>query len=262
MKKFLILLIGLYLCFPTFTSPVYALSAEYYRVNNSHTYIYSDISLSQQSRLFLLPETYFVKAKLDPIQNSLNVEYNGITGYVNVDDVTPVFQTPTTPFATHIINLLPVSNAIIYSQPTTSSPYLGTLPFDATSILVYGKCSGEQSVSNSSTDWYYIKYTSTTQGIITGYIYHSVISSFTPALPNTEVLETKPSTPTNSTPIISPELQDTNNILVIVLITIPLILLLYLLIAPHKKTHKKHNSPNRQLLNYIDKNATKDELDF
>ena len=251
-----------YFFFPFTTNSVHALSAEYYRINNAHTYLYSDISLSEEYKLFLLPETYFVKAKLDPIQNSLNVEYNGITGYVNLDNLTPVYQAPTTPFATHIISLLPVSNAIIYSRPSTSSPYLGTIPFDATSILVYGKCTGEQSIANSSTDWYYIKYSSTTQGIITGYIYHSVISSFTPALPNTEILQTSPSTPTTTTPIISPELQDTNNILVIILISIPLIILTYILLVPHKKQSKHRNKHNRQLLNYIDKNATKDEFDF
>ena len=262
MKKFLIILLLFINIFPFSSSFASASTDEvYYRVNNPNTYLYSDSSLSNDNQLFLLPETYFVKTTLAPNQNVLNVEYNGITGYVDINNLTLVYDIPHQPFAQHNITLLPISNAIIYSRPTTTSTYLGILPYDATSIYVFGKCSGQTPTPDASTDWYYIKYSSTSQGIITGYIYQSVLASFTPASPNTEVLNTQPTIPSGSTGIIAPELQNSHNILIIILLLVPALLLVYLLIRPRKKRSRR-SVPRTPMLNYTAKNAPKDEFDF
>ena len=263
MKKFLSILFVLFIfCISNFT-PVYALTeSSYYRINNAYTYLYSDPSMDPEYRMFLLPETYFVQSYDIQSNNILSVQYNGISGYIDITNTTRVYGTPNTPYATHAITLSPVSNAIIYSQPTTSSQYLGTLPFDATSVTVFGKCPGESSSLDSSSDWYFIRYTSITQGIITGYIYHSVVQSFVPAPANTEVLETSPSTPAGSTDIIAPELQDSHNIIIILLLLVPALLFVYLLLVPRKKHSKRPQHNSSKLLDYTVKNATKDEFDF
>lgn len=255
------------ICFCS-TSGLYAIDTEiYYRISNESTYLYKTQDTNQETgtKLFLLPKTYFVKQLDDPIDNVVFVEFDGIYGYVDTINLTRVYETPTTPYPQSTsLDIITVANAVIYAEPDTNSTYLGVIPYNTSNVKMYGNCIGTEALSGSGTLWYYCTYESAGQGKITGYIYNSVAKNVVYSPENTEVVSTEPIQNVNGD-IIAPELQSMDSVLLIIGISIPAIILLYLLFRPERGRRKAKRTIShtpRRSITYNEQQKGNDEFDF
>lgn len=236
-----------YLCFITCFSlnqPIFFAyahqDATFYRVTENGVIMYKDEALL--SPLFELTATYFVK-QIDTVSPTiLKVESNGIVGFIDTTSLEKVNGIPQAPYIDASFDMNGTANAVLFSEPNNASSFIGTIPFNATSITFYGKTCGQEMLPNMGTIWYYCKYTSFEQGVITGYIYEPLTKNLTAVSPNTEVFE-EPVTNTSVSPIekiIAPEIQNDNSIFLI--ITISIIAFFVLFLALHKGKSKRRKT--------------------
>lgn len=261
---FLFILNFVYFCNIT---PAIADTPTYFRINNDSVYLYRTpvADTENNNAYFKLPNTYFVKFNSTFDENFLNVTYRDFTGYVLKSDVVAVYSIPEIPFETNrIFNIQGVANLVIRSAPNTQSEYLGTIPFNATDITYFGEIEGEQANLGLSNIWYFCRYKSFEQGIITGYIYAPLTTGLTEFVPNTEEVLTEPTQNANSNSVLAPELKTGSNLILILCLTVPAILLLILVFRPEKRKKKREATraiTNLNRLSLPDKND-KNTFDF
>ncbi len=238
----------------------------YYRIVSENAILYrAPLESTESSNVyFCLPATYFVRFNSTFDEKFLNVTYRDFTGYVLADDVERVYSTPLTPFANQTFSVQGIANLVLRSEPTTSSEYIGTIPFNATDIEFFGAIEGEQANSELSNLWYFCRYTSFEQGILTGYVYAPLTNNLTPLEPNTEIVETEPSAEVNTDGVLAPELQSGTSFWLIIGLTIRALLLLLLVLKPGK--NRKNKVAKRQIANLnklsLPDKTNKDEFDF
>ena len=239
----------------------------YYRIIGENTILYRTPLESNESSnvYFRLPTTYFVKFNGAYDELFLNVTYRDFTGYVLADNVERVYSTPATPYAVgQTFSVQGIANLVLRSKPTTQSEYIGTIPFNATDIEFFGAIEGEQANPELSNIWYYCRYTSFEQGILTGYVYAPLTQNLVETPENTEVVDMEPSTEVNGDGVIAPELQNSTSIWLIIGLTIPALILLLLVLKPSKRRHQR--AAKRQIANLnklsIPEKTDKDEFDF
>ncbi len=237
----------------------------YYRVTSENTILYrTPVNSEEASNVyFVLPTSYFVIFNSEYDEIFLNVTYREFSGYVLRDNVERVYSTPVTPYLENItFGVQGVANLVIRSEPNTTSEYIGTIPFNATDIEYFGQVKGEF-VNPELTDvWYFCRYKSFEQGILTGYVYAPLTTNLTEILPNTEIVETEPSEAVNGGTVIAPELQNGSNWLLILGLTIPAIILLLLVFRPSKRKHKKVAARQIANLNRLSLPESKDDKNF
>ena len=239
----------------------------YYRIIGENTILYRTPLESNESSnvYFRLPTTYFVKFNSAYDELFLNVTYRDFTGYVLADNVERVYSTPVTPYAVgQTFSVQGIANLVLRSEPTTQSEYIGTIPFNATDIEFFGAIEGEQANPELSNIWYYCRYTSFEQGILTGYVYAPLTQNLVEIPENTEVVDMEPNTEVNGDGVIAPELQNSTSIWLIIGLTIPALILLLLVLKPSKRRHQR--AAKRQIANLnklsIPEKTDKDEFDF
>ena len=248
-------------------SPICASEPIYYRVISDNTVLYKTPVTSEENSnvYFTLPNTYFVIYNSTFDETMINVTYKEFTGYVLIDNLQRVYSTPEHPFETNrTFSVQGIANLVVRSEPNTTSDYLGTIPFNAVDIEYFGQINGEQANSDLSDLWYFCRYKSFEQGIITGYVYAPLTQNLTPFSANVEEVLTEPNQSTNAGVIIAPELQTSTNILLILGLTIPALILLLLVFKPEKRKKKREASRQITSLNRLalpDKND-KNEFDF
>lgn len=246
-------------------TPLLAASTEveYYRISTD-TYLYRTDNDTDNEIWCNLPATYFVKAtKIATEQTDLiSVSYLGITGFVDISTLTPVYSTPTNPYSTQTFDILNTANAVLWSSPSTDSQYLGSIPYNATEVLLVGKTTGEKLSESDEGIWYLCKFVNTDAITLTGYIHSSLTTNLTPFLENSEEVLLEPIISTNGTAL-APELSNPNNILLIILLTIPAIIILVLIIKPKKSKSKdaKRQIAALNQLSIKSKNSP-DDFDF
>lgn len=263
--KFFTFLLSLMLFFSAFCfySPSSFASANYesyFRINNDAIlYKTPNSSHDLENLYFELTPTYFVKY-IDTVGNFYKVYYNGVIGYVPQKDVTKVYGTPKTPFPEDITFKINSSvSAVIRSSPSVEGNFLGLLPCD-TEITYIGKISGKEAIESLGNLWYYVSYTSFEQGILSGYIYAPLTENLTPIKPNTEELSTT-SVNTDPSDIISPELTNPNNLLLIGGLTLGGIVLVLILFVPIFKSKKDNLVSQQKQLPYKEQDKI-DNNDF
>lgn len=237
----------------------------YCRVMSENTILYrTPVESSEATNVyFTLPATYFVQLISEYDELFLFVTYKDFSGYVLRDNVERVYSVPTTPYLDNItFGVQGVANLVMRSEPNTSSEYIGTIPFNATDIEYFGAVRGELVNADLGDEWYYCRYKSFEQGILTGYVYAPLTTNLTEILPNTEVVETEPSEAVNGDTIIAPELQSGSNWLLILGLTIPAIILLILVFRPSKRKHKKVATRQIANLNKLSLPESKDDKNF
>lgn len=248
-NKIIILCLSLIVFLPM-TQPqqsvLFAIDNTYYRVTQPNAILYKDDALS--SPMFYIEPSYFVKQITESNTSTLMVEYNDVKGYVNKSDLTKVNDTPTNPYPKATFKMNGSANAVLFSEPNNTSTFVGTVPYNATNIIFYGKIEGQEMLSNMGHIWYYCKYTSFEQGIILGYIYAPLTKDLTTIEPNTENFTDDVSKASVSPieNIIAPEIQDTNNISMIIGISVFAFFILFLaLFKGKRKTKKAFLSPSK-----------------
>ena len=246
-----ILLVVLLSPFLNFSPPTtYASSLTTYtyaRAETSGVYLYkSASSLDSSNILFEIPETYFVGLLSNYDSKFYKVMYRDLTGFVLKSSVTPVKETPETPYLENVtFRVFSPGGTELVANPTSKSPTVITTVEQNTTLNYYGKSVGQENISGRGSTWYF----GTTTTGERGYIYKGL----------TDQLSHIPINSERTTAISSP-FGDSNDylynlvdislgskILIILLTTLPVGLLIYLLLKPYKieKTLTSHTSKNK-----------------
>lgn len=254
MKKILIFLSLLLLQSTCISSvPTYADDLYYYaKIEKGGTFLYA--SADESSPLFELPESYFVLLTDKANDKFYNATYLDKTGYVKISEVTPMQGQPNTPFASATFRVFSINGLGLYKSPSLQSAGLITnVPYLTSTINYYGKIEGE-SIPNKSNVWYYCKFiepASTYQG----YLYSVFCDELSPIIKNQESfpLITSPLFPQKGSGLGG--LSDTAKTFIILGVSLPCALIIYLLIKPTlsgQKQKVKKKKPRRRHGDYFE----------
>lgn len=221
--------------------PLTSTSEEIYaRITNSETYFYS--SPNDEAKFFLLPNSYFVLLLEDAGENYYRAQYMDVLGYVKKEEVTPIVGTPQNPYADKSsFRVFSLNGLNLRSSPDSSSPFniVTAVPYLERNLIFYGQIEGETAIEDKSSTWYYCKYLSGTQSY-SGYLYSVFCDLLTPITINNEVFEAREEPPfldQTSTTEDPPEgfsLTTPVQIIIAVAVSLPCIILIYLLFKPTK----------------------------
>lgn len=210
--------------------------------------------------MFELPTTYFVELIKSENTNFYYARYNDLYGYVLKNSVKPVKSTPITPFLTNIsFRVFVPSGANLRSTPYNSGALnlIYSVPFLDNNLLYYGIMQGEESISKKGNIWYYCKYFSNNMSY-EGYLYSPLCDLLSPISNNTEVVEYIEGDvffDDNITQTVTPldKMSSPAQTIIIIAISLPCLLFIYLLFKPTKIAesnsssikHKKNTSKKK-----------------
>lgn len=207
---------------------VYA-NTRFARVENA-TNLYSNSS-NNSSVICIVEKTYFVQI-LNETDDMYKVNYNGVSGYVNKNDVKEITSTPSTPYPQNI-KLKIGSNCNFRSSPTTKTQtnnVLSTISAGETNLEFVGRIFADEAIDFGGNTWYYVKYLGEY-----GYIYNKYVQSITPIYENTESY----SYLQNTTNVIQNPITHTPSLMLIIIMSIPLFAILLILYLPKKFKQKQ-----------------------
>ena len=204
----------------------------------------SDTSFS--NTYFFIPQTYFVEV-FSKTGDYFEAQYLGTRGYVRKSDIEFVSGTPQNPFANKISFRIFAQNGLnLRSTPKESEGIanrLTTIPFLETNLQYIGMIEGEEAISNRGNIWYYCNYFRMDE-TLTGSVYAGYCDMLSTIPHNTEELAVIPE-PSFEQLAVKDEVSDIgdgslNNlskrsqILIIVAVSLPALIILYLLFKPTK----------------------------
>lgn len=207
----------------------------YAKILNSNAYFYSSPTSYDDAKLFVIPSSYFVLLLDNAGEDFYYAKYLDLYGYVKKNEVTPMDGTPTNPYANSTFRNFSPNGLSVYSRPKSDAEILGSLNFLQTDITLYGEIIGEELFENSTNTWFYC---STTQNgnKITGYAFSYYCD-----------IVTRPSENTEYFPEITGELVFSNSLsdggglsdtaiaIIILAVSLPCLVVLYLLLSPSKR---------------------------
>lgn len=127
------------------------------------------------SKWFLLEQSYFIKVTEDFDNVYFKVTYLEFDGFVEKSKVNFVEEYPDTPYLSGItFDIYSLGNVCMRSSAKTltdDSNILCTIPLNTKNILYYGKISGEEAISGLGNIWYYCAYQDGNNNVFKGYIY-------------------------------------------------------------------------------------------
>lgn len=210
------------------------------KIMQENTPLYS--SQDQTSIIFYLPNTYYVEL-ISSSNNTYYAKYNDIYGYVNKNMVKPISTVPANPYLTNIaFRVFVPSGANLRSTPENLGAVnlLYSIPFLETNLLYYGIANGEEAISKKGTTWYYCKYFNNNISY-TGYVYAPLCDCLSPITSNTEdhpfiegELKFEDEIINTGTTNGMESLSSTSQTIIIVAISLPCLLFIYLLFKPTK----------------------------
>lgn len=279
MKIFKVFIVCLFLicfsceCLSFRTTKIFASTTYYAQIAKGTTvHLYSSPTAIDESKIFILPQTYFVELLKNANENFYYARYNDVYGYVLKNEVKPVKNVPTSPFLNNVnFRVFVPSGANLRSSPYNNGSLnlVYSIPFLDSNLQYYGTALGEEAISKKGNEWYYCKYYS---GNLTymGYIYAPLCDELTPTLENTESVEYLQSinfeeiSASNDGDVFK-GLSSTATTLIIIAISLPCLLFIYLLFKPTKlaeetnetSSSKRHNKKKIKRL----KNSDYFELD-
>lgn len=236
MKKSIVyfsLLLMIVCGFSSFTATIsFAESYTYYaKVNSDNIYFYSQPIDSDDSRLFIIPRTYFVKLISYQDDNFYYAQYDNLFGYVRIGDVVVMNGVPTNPYATSEFRVFIPNGLGLYASPIADAENkIVDVPYLCETIKFYGERQGEQYVPEKSDTWYYCCYQG--ESDYYGYLYSVFCDKVDTIVDNNQtfdivdnpIFQTNPQSPSG--------LSTTAMILIIIGVSIPCLVVFYLLIKP------------------------------
>ena len=221
----------------------------YAKIMNNQTCIYYSSS-DLNNPIFILPESYFVELLSETEDGFYYARYNDVYGYVKKEQVKPVKQTPLNPFLINIsFRVFVPSGANLRSSPydigATNLVY--SIPFLETNLLYYGTVQGEEAISKKGNIWYYCKYYLNNLSY-SGYLYSPLCDCLSEISPNTEDVEFIEGDlifKEVSEIITKNELESmppTMQAIIIVAISLPCLLFIYLLFKPSRLAESSNES--------------------
>lgn len=195
-------------------------------------------SADENSALFALPSTYFVLL-VGEEGDFYRAKYLDIFGYVKKDEVTPMQGTPTSPYPNQTFRNFNDNGLTLYSSATTQSSPLGKLAFEGEYTL-YGTKIGEEMFPQSTNIWYYCRLDSES-GTVFGYAFSYYCDMFTGFAENTEYFPEITGSLQFSAPEPEPQggLSDTVIAIIVLSVSLPCLVILYLLLSPSSKLKKR-----------------------
>lgn len=221
----------------------FAKNTFYAQVETNNVFFYSEPVADESKTLFELPKSYFVKLIDHAGENFYYSEYRGIYGYVKKTQVTPIDGTPITPYFTADFRAIPLSTLPLYTSPSTvTGSILTEIPHLTKNIIYYGSMNGEEAVPETSNEWYYCKYDN-----FYGYVYSVYCDKLTEFKESSEVFSKLENFTFDDE---KPEgLSTIAMTFIIVGVSIPCLLVIYLLLKPtfvkEKVTNVKPKSKKR-----------------
>lgn len=207
---------------------------EYYaKVTTDGVNLYSSPSSLSPNALFEIPKSYFlvIMAEKDDFYYA---RYNDVYGYVKKSQVSVMDGTPENPFYIQSFRVFSLGGLPLYSKPSAENGSLITdVPYLADNLVYYGKTTGQMLVPDKSVTWYFCKYV-VDDNIYQGYLYSVFCDKIEENIPlNTETfpLITTPLFPTDVESELS-GLSNTAKVLIVVGVSVPCAIILYLLIRP------------------------------
>lgn len=220
----------------------------YVRVLTNDVYLYA--TASNTKPMFALEQTYYAEVKgveggYYRVEIADNVGmFNKITGYVLISKVEAVYETPLTPFYPSVTVSVTADSSKIYLYPESTSTVLMRAT-NSQIMAYYG------SIVTGGINWYYV-----CCGDYMGYVMSSTVSKAavsphpTP-LPAVNIEPEDPVIPVDN--VEDPSADNTDDVTqsfdgvqlaLILLITIPSVVIVFMLFAPSHKGVKKHEKQN------------------
>ncbi len=218
----------------------------YAKITRDEVYFFEQPNDSTEFRLFKLPASYFVLLTADANDKFYSCRYGDKTGYVKKDEVTAMYGTPLSPYANFAnFRVFALDGIEMRSTPRKNPLNVITkIPYLEDNLLYYGSIEGDELVPKKSSIWYYCKYINDEQSQF-GYLYSSFCDEMANIPLNMEEfdkvegelfpLPVQPNTP-------STHLSGTAKTLIIVGVSLPCVVILYLLIKPtliNEKSNKR-----------------------
>ena len=271
----LVIFVFMFFCFVASSCCLQNISAAttyYARVKYSNCPLLKSPSVdtSFSNTHFLLPQTYFVEILAKVSDEFFEAQYLGTRGYIKKSDVDFVAGTPQTPFANKISFRVFAQNGLnLRSSPKESEGIanrLTTIPFLETNLQYIGQIEGEEAISNRGNIWYYCNYYRFDE-TLTGYVYAGYCDMLTNITQNTEQLPVIPEPSFEQTSVKNEtsdigdgslnKLSKRAQILIIVSVSLPALIILYLLFKPTKivanlKASKKSPDAKKKKKRYRD----------
>ncbi len=239
-KMWLILSVFLFISFTTQSLAFAENENSYYaKISSTSTYLCS--MPSENSAIFELPYSYFVKVEY-VVDDYFKVVYDGIDGYVKKDKVSLMNGTPQSPFAAATFKVF-VPYAL-YSAPNSTSTKLADVDTTAT-LKFYGNISGEQ-LNSSTNNWYYCSFQSGKESHF-GYIFSGVTDYLTKISTNTETFDVIDEDSLSATEASEFNTLTTGTkVMLIISISVPSLMILYFLIKPSRILQNKAKSKTKK----------------
>ena len=230
------------LIFVLFTPETNFASAEtqknyYAKITSKGCFFYDQPN--ENSLLFEIPETYFVLLTENANEEFYCAKYGNCIGYVRKNDVVPMKDVPTNPYATDFtFRVTSMSGLSLMNEATFESDELISLNFLEEDINFYGNLQGQEFFPNSTDIWYYCSYTKNNRTYY-GYLF-SYYCDFQQSIPkNNEYFEEITSSLVfKEIPAISSN-SDTITAIIILAVIISILLCCYFFITPKKKPRIK-----------------------
>lgn len=223
---------------------------------DTQVYLYSSSVKSKEFQLFIIPPTYFVEL-IKNADDFFYARYNDIYGYVLKNEVKPVNNVPTSPFLTNInFRVFVPSGANLRSTPYNNGTVnlIYSIPFLDSNLLYYGVSLGEEAISKKGNVWYYCKYFAGNL-TYTGYVYAPLCDYLSPIIENTETVEyidnvTFDDDAMSTQGQVFKGLSQTTTTIIIIAISLPCLLFIYLLFKPTRIAEETTSSDTKNRKKY------------
>ncbi|MBE7074913.1 MAG: hypothetical protein E7376_02930 [Clostridiales bacterium] len=245
--------------------PIFLTRAEttyYAQVTTPSTYFYSSPTESDEAKMFIITQSYFVELLQSANDTFYSARYADLYGYVLKDSVKPVKNVPITPFLENItFRIFVPSGGNLRSSPNNNGSInlVYSIPFLDSNFVYYGIINGEEAISKKGTIWYYCKYLTGNLSYF-GYIYSPLCDCLTTIPTNIEQVEYLDVAPTfddettNTSGEVFEGLSSTTTTIIVIVVSLPCLLFIYLLFKPTKlaeesasenTTTKKHRQKKK-----------------
>lgn len=238
MKLLIVLFSFLFILWPSQTGTSFAVSGQnktyFAKVLSENIYFYSSPNDSEESKLFILPNSYFVLL-INEKDDFYYAKYASLQGYVKKDEVTPMDGVPSTPYASQSFRAFAQNGLDVFSAPMADAAKCGKLSFLQENVVLYGTCYGDELFPKSTNKWYYCSLSNGGEEI-KGYAFSYFCDNLTLASENMEYFP-EITTPLNFSCDLPSGggLSDTSKAMIILGVSLPCLVILYLILSPKKR---------------------------
>lgn len=219
----------------------------YAKITNNDVCFYSTPSKNNLSTLFVIPQSYFVKLIDDENEDFYYAKYKDLYGYVLKNEVVVMNGTPVKPFPTAHFRIFSPEGQGLYTSPyLNENNKITTIPYLSQNITYYGTLLGEQVIPDKSAEWYYCNYSSNDNYF--GFVYSVFCDKLEEFSINSETFDIINSPQFNEKSA-SQELSSTSMVFIIIGVSLPCLIVMYLLLKPtllkekviNQSSHKRKN---------------------